>query len=247
MIYGNPVGGAISPKTFELQYNNTSTPIIATVVGQETIFDATENDVRKGMTFASNAGVKVGTKDIPAYRTTQGVKSVKPGESFSILLKQYTQYDYTKLQCLISKFNTSIEDSVAVDKIVIDDSVYAVNSTALLSSVTKNSETESIDLNITNSTNDNYVLRYFTYREEVQIMAVKYAYAYAIIDLTTGECIQVDDTTNYCLDRQYIPIDPYDEEYLFKYYYPIPESVSSEADFQGSWYYDAEHTRPFNP
>ena len=30
-------------------------------------------------------------------------------------------------------------------------------------------------------------------------------------------------------------------------YYPIPESVSSEDDFQGSWYYDAEHTLTFNP
>ena len=78
-------------------------------------------------------------------------------------------------------------------------------------------------------------------------MAVKYAYAYAIIDLTTGECIQVADTTNYCLDRQYVPIDPYDEEYLFKYYYPIPESVSSEDDFQGEWYVDAAHTTKWEP
>nr|DAF80847.1 MAG TPA: hypothetical protein [Bacteriophage sp.] len=166
MIYGNPVGGAISPKTFELQYNNTATPIIATVVGQETIFDATENDVRKGMTFASNAGVKVGTKDIPAYRTVQGAIIIEPEESFSILLKQYSQYDYTQLQCLISKFNTTINDSVAVDRVVIGDKVYAVNSTTELSSVEKNSDTESINLNITNNTSDAFVLRFFTYKEE---------------------------------------------------------------------------------
>lgn len=166
MIYGNPVGGAISPKTFELQYNNTSTPIIAIVVGQETIFDATENDVRKGMTFASNAGVKVGTKDIPAYRTMQGTSVIKPNEDFSIVLKQYTQYDYTKLQCLISKFNTTADDSVAVDRVVIGDKVYAVNSTTPISNVTKDTATQSIKLNITNNTSDTFLLRYFTYREE---------------------------------------------------------------------------------
>lgn len=78
-------------------------------------------------------------------------------------------------------------------------------------------------------------------------MAVNYAYAYAIIDLETGMCFQTNDTTNYSLRRDYIPIYPYSGEYLLKYYYPIPESVSSEDDFQGSWYYDAEHTRLFNP
>ena len=78
-------------------------------------------------------------------------------------------------------------------------------------------------------------------------MAANYAYAYAVINLTTGRCFQVKDTTSYCLDRQYIPIPEYNEEYAMKYYYPIPESVSSEDDFQGSWYYDAEHTIPFNP
>lgn len=77
-------------------------------------------------------------------------------------------------------------------------------------------------------------------------MAVKYAYGYAIINLTTGMCFQTNDTTNYSLRRDYIPINPYSEEYLGKYYYPIPESVSSEDDFTGSWYYDEAHTRPFN-
>lgn len=165
MIYGNPIGGARSPKTFELEYNN-GVKVIATVVDKETIFDATENDVRKGKTFASNSGVKVGTKDIPAYRTTQGVAYISPSDKFSILLDEYQQYDYTKLQCMISKFNTTLNDSVAVDRVVIEDSIYSVNSTTSLGYVIKNSETKSIDLNLTNNTNDTYVLRYFTYRKE---------------------------------------------------------------------------------
>ena len=165
-IYGNPVGGALNAKTYELQYNGGTTPIMAVVVDEEKVFDATANDVRTGKKFATNSGVVVGTKDIPAYRTIQGISVVAPNENFSILLKKYTQYDYTKLQCLISKFNTTFDDSVAVDRVVIGDKVFAVNSTTPLSSVTKDAATQSIKLNITNNTSDTFLLRYFTYREE---------------------------------------------------------------------------------
>ena len=166
-IYGNPVGGALNAKTFMLEVNGGETEIAATVVGEETIFDATPNDVRTGKKFATSSGVEVGTKDIPAYRTAQGAVIIKPNENFSIVLEGYSQYDYTKLQCLISKFNTSVDDSVAVDKVVIGDNVYAVNSTIPLAAVTKDAATKSIKLNIKNESSVDYVLRYFTYREEV--------------------------------------------------------------------------------
>lgn len=166
-IYGNPVGGALNAKTFMLEVNGGKTEIAATVVGEETVFDATPNDVRTGKTFATSSGVAVGTKDIPAYRTAQGAVIIKPNENFSIVLEGYSQYDYTKLQCLISKFNTSVDDSVAVDKVVIGDNVYAVNSTIPLAAVTKDAATKSIKLNIKNESSVDYVLRYFTYREEV--------------------------------------------------------------------------------
>ena len=78
-------------------------------------------------------------------------------------------------------------------------------------------------------------------------MALDYAYAYAIIDLKTGECFQVDDTTDYIIDRQYVPTPTYNENYLLKYYYPIPTSVSSFADFTGEWYVDAAHTTKWKP
>ena len=67
---------------------------------------------------------------------------------------------------MISKFDTSVKNSVAVDRVVIDDFVYAVNSTNALSSVTKNQETKTVNLNITNETSDTFLLRYFTFREE---------------------------------------------------------------------------------
>ena len=166
-IYGNPVGGALNAKTFMLEVNGGETEIAATVVGEETVFDATPNDVRTGKKFATSSGVEVGTKDIPAYRTAQGAVIIKPNENFSIVLEGYSQYDYTKLQCLISKFNTSVDDSVAVDKVVIGDNVYAVNSTIPLAAVTKDAATKSIKLNIKNESSVDYVLRYFTYRADV--------------------------------------------------------------------------------
>ncbi len=78
-------------------------------------------------------------------------------------------------------------------------------------------------------------------------MATEYAYAYAIIDLTTGMCFQVTDSTNYIIDRRYVPIPEYNENYGLKYYYPIPASVSSFSDFTGEWYVDAAHTTKWNP
>ena len=79
-------------------------------------------------------------------------------------------------------------------------------------------------------------------------MAVEYAYTYALINLTTGECFQVDDSTNYIINRKYVPIPEYNENYLLKYYYPLPpESVSSFSDFTGEWYVDAAHTTKWNP
>lgn len=78
-------------------------------------------------------------------------------------------------------------------------------------------------------------------------MATNYAYFYAIIgDLSNGECTGLDDTSDYILDRAHIPVPDYNFDYLLKYYWPIPETVTSFDDFQGSWYEDAAHTMPWN-
>lgn len=165
-FYGNPVGGFCYPKTYILTDENGTEMATGVVVGEKTVFTATDNDVRQGLVYAGDEGVSTGTKDIPIYRTVQGLVIINPNENFSILLDKYEQYNYTKLQCMISKFNTTLENSVAVDRVVIDDSVFATGSTTVLASVTKNQITKSIDLNITNNTSNKYVLRYFTYREE---------------------------------------------------------------------------------
>lgn len=163
-LYGNATGGFGMPKMIEIVDGNGST-IIGTVTDSAVTFDATRDDVKVGKVFASNDGVQEGT-DTKTYRTTQGCCAILPGKSFSIPLESYDKYDYTKFQGMIAKFNTTMSDSVSVSKIVFENSVYDVNSTTKLSNVTKNTSTKSIDLNITNSTNDTYVVHYSTYKEE---------------------------------------------------------------------------------
>jgi hypothetical protein len=72
-------------------------------------------------------------------------------------------------------------------------------------------------------------------------MSIQHGYKYAIIR-ENGLCTGKDDTTNYILNRLYVPIEDDSLPYLMKYYYPIPETVTSFDDFQGKWYADAAHT-----
>lgn len=167
MISGNMVGSySQMGKTFILM-DEEGNEITGILVDQETIFTAGDNDVREGMVYASSDGVSTGTKDIPAYRTTQGSRTIPAGSSFSISLPQYDKYDYTKLQCIIAPFNTNIDNSVAVDKIVINDCVYEVQSTEKIADITKNHISKSVDLNIINTSGSVYIIRFFTYKEEI--------------------------------------------------------------------------------
>lgn len=76
-------------------------------------------------------------------------------------------------------------------------------------------------------------------------MAMNYAYKYARIQLTNGMCRGIMDTSDYTLSPDLIPIEDETINYLFKYYWPIPETVTSFDDFQGLWYLDAAHTQLF--
>ena len=167
MIYGNPVGGALNAKTYQLECNGGTAEIMAVVVDEETIFDADVSDVRAGKVFATNNGVKVGTKNIPAYNTCAGYRIIAPNEEFKIVLSASDLYDYTNLQCIICPFNTSISDSVAADRVVIDGNLYEVNSSTVLSEVTKDATEKAIKLGITNDSSSSYIIRLFTYKEEL--------------------------------------------------------------------------------
>ena len=151
------------PKTYIFTDENGN-EFLGTLVSQETIFDATENDVRAGKTFASYFGAKTGTKLIPSYVTQEGYAFVTANSQFVIKMLEEL-HDYTKLQVLICPYNASIAKSVATEKVVINDGVYAVNSTELLATVTKDSENQHINLGITNDSGNLYLMRYFTYKE----------------------------------------------------------------------------------
>ena len=66
---------------------------------------------------------------------------------------------------MTAPYNSSVSESVAVDRVVIDDSVYTTGSTEPISTVTKDDENKSINFGIMNGDSPS-VIRYFTYREE---------------------------------------------------------------------------------
>lgn len=167
MISGNMVGSySQMGKTFILT-DEDGNEITGVVVDQETIFTAHDNDVREGMIYASDCGVSAGTKDIPIYRTSAGAEMILPHNNFSISIPEYNGYDYTVFQCMISLVNMDdFNNSVDTSMISIKDGVYETNSTIKLADVSKNIETQSIDLNIVNDSENYYFIHYFTYREE---------------------------------------------------------------------------------
>lgn len=165
MIVGNAIGCVVkTPDTIILvDENGNEYPAVA--VDEETTFTATPNDIREGKTAVSDNGVVIGEKIIPAYHTTEGYALAKVGSKVSLMIPD-GRYEYTKLQVIICPFNTSLDKSVGAEKVAINDGVYAVNSTDLLSNVTINHDSKAVDLGITNDSSSIWVIRYFTYKEE---------------------------------------------------------------------------------
>lgn len=151
-------------KTFILEDENGN-EITGVVVDKQTIFTATADDIKIGKIAATDDGITEGL-DTKTYRVTFSSHLILPGADFSIPLGEYDKYNYTKFQCMIAKFNTSFSDSVEASKVAINDNVYQVNSVNIISQITRNVDTKSIDLNITNDTEDYYVIHYSTYKEE---------------------------------------------------------------------------------
>lgn len=136
----------------------------AVVVSEETVFDATANDIREGKKAATDDGVITGTKDIPSYYTSEGYRLITAGKQFETNKLEY--YDFTKLQAIICPFAKTVAASVAAEKVVIGENVYNVNSSDIVSSVMRDTANNKINLGFTNDTDSIYVLRYFTYKEE---------------------------------------------------------------------------------
>lgn len=134
----------------------------AVFVEKETVFTATANDIRVGTVAATAEGVTVGTKEIPAYHTTEGYRLIPSGSACVIPLERY---DFTKLQAIICDYAGSVSGSVAAEKVVIGDGVFAVNSTEQIAAVTKDAANNQINLGITNESESSCLIRYLTYKE----------------------------------------------------------------------------------
>lgn len=140
--------------------------IPAVLVDEEVVFTATANDIRSGTVAATADGVTVGEKEIPAYYTTEGVQLVTAGSEFRIRIQDSNRYEYTKLQAIICPINTTVANSVAAEKVCINDNIYVTGDTTSLATVTLDHGTKEIVLGIVNDTNKLFVIRYFSYKEE---------------------------------------------------------------------------------
>lgn len=114
-LYGNATGGFCNPQTYILTDGNGK-EITGVLVENVTVFDATTDDVRLGKTYAADEGVKVGTNDIPAYHTTTGVYYVPANSELKIVMTNGDRCDYTELQAMVMPYNSSVNDSNAVNK-----------------------------------------------------------------------------------------------------------------------------------
>ena len=134
----------------------------AVLVDEETVFDATANDIREGKVAATEDGVTTGTKEIPAYYTWEGFRVIPNGQACKMAM---TDYDYTKIQAVFCLFNTNLSDSLASDRVSINDKVYPVLSTDPEADVIKNDEGAYIDFGIINESGKPYLIRYIMYKE----------------------------------------------------------------------------------
>ena len=134
----------------------------AVLVDEEVTLTATTNDIRIGTTAVTEEGFVTGEKEIPAYHTTEGSKFVTNG---SELILPILDYDFTKLQAIVCAFNTSQSDSVAANKVVINGSVYPVQSTTAEATVSVDDTNKYIDLGLTNDSGSPVIIKYFSYKE----------------------------------------------------------------------------------
>lgn len=139
--------------------------IPAVLVDEEVEITATENDIRLGTTAITDKGVIEGKKVIPSYHTTEGTKIISSGKPLVIKMNS-DNCQFTKLYALVCSFNTTLENSVSTEMVMINDLVYMTNSTEPISKATVNMETQTIELGIINTSKTPYVIRFMTYKEE---------------------------------------------------------------------------------
>lgn len=141
--------------------------IPAVFVEDEVVFTADANDIREGVVAATGDGVVTGTKYIPPYNPVSGVKVIPAGGELTVPLMFRDAYNYTAFQALVCSFNTTMANSVSTVKVVIEDGMYSVNSTTLISTIVKDASAKAVKFGATNDTGKPCIIRFFTYKEDV--------------------------------------------------------------------------------
>lgn len=160
MICGNKVGGGSSEKTYIITNQDESISLIAVAVDELTVFDAKCNDVASGKKFVGDGGISIGTNDVPLCRDISGVHEVYPDVEVLLILDKNDMWDYSYLQGFI----TTKADPYNVVMLIMDDAVY--RNGQKVADVKKNKDNKSIEFNITNDSDEIYLLHYFICKEE---------------------------------------------------------------------------------
>lgn len=141
--------------------------LVGVLTDVKPVLDATANDIRKGVTAVTEEGITEGTKVIPRYYVSNGYKLISPGNkiAFQILKSGVGIADYTKLQAIVCQYTGTTKESTAAEMIAIDDGVYLVKSNTKEATITKNTETHTIDFGVINSSENRCVVRYVICKE----------------------------------------------------------------------------------
>jgi hypothetical protein len=137
--------------------------VFAQLHGEEKVqLTATPNDIREGSVAITETGVITGEKFIPSYISRYGKKYVL-ANSEAVITGAAT--DYKQIMISIAPFDSSLDASVGINYVSVDDSVYDVNTGLKVASITKDVANDRVNLGVIAT--EKSVLRYFLVEEEV--------------------------------------------------------------------------------
>ena len=165
MIYGNRVGGVTPEKTYIITNEDETVKFSAVAIELNDedapfIFTAKSEDVAAGKRFVGDGGACDGTNTCPRCRDLSGIHEVHPNVDVDLLLEEYDMWDYSYLQGYIS----TKDDPYNVLMLIADNAVY--QNGELVSNVEKDEINKTIRFNVTNNSEDVYLLHYFICKEE---------------------------------------------------------------------------------
>lgn len=167
MIYGNRVGGTTPEKTYIITNKDETVKVSAVVIELNDddapfVFTAKSEDVAVGKRFVGDGGVCDGKNDYPKCRDLSGIHEVHPNVDVVLLLDKYDMWDYSYLQGYIS----TKDNPYKVLMLIADNNVYQDG--IWISRVEKDEANKTIRFNVTNNSDDVYLLHYFICKEEKQ-------------------------------------------------------------------------------